>query len=249
MQAVVNNLLTNYQLQGKGKLVLLLHGWGDGSEGSQALQAELAKSYTVLAPDLPGFGKTQVPIEPWDLDNYAQFIAELLNKLQLQQPYAVIGHSNGGAIAVRAISVKLLQPQKLVLLASAGIRDSGSARRGLLHVLAKTGNLATIGLPERYRRSLRQQLYKRAGSDMLVVEGMEATFKKTIRQDIQADAKSVTQPTLLIFGNHDPAVPPFAGERFKSLIKNASLQMIDAGHFVHLDQPQQTIKLIQDFLA
>lgn len=249
MQAVVDNLLTNYQLQGKGKLVLFLHGWADNSQGSLALQKELAQSYTVLAPDLPGFGKTQAPSEGWNLDNYAQFVAALLQKLQLEQPYAIIGHSNGGAVAVRGIAMQLFKPQKLVLLASAGIRDTNSVRRLFFQILAKTGNLATIGLPERYRRSLRQQLYKRAGSDMLIVEELKDTFKKTVRQDIQHDAQTVAQPTLLIFGEHDQAVPAFAGERFKSLIQNAELHMVDAGHFVHLDQAEQTATLVKDFLG
>ena len=156
MQVVVDNLLTNYQLQGKGKLVLFLHGWGDSSQGSLALQNELTKSYTVLAPDLPGFGKTQAPDKGWDLDDYAHFIKSFLDKLRLEQPYAVIGHSNGGAIAIRASAQKILEPHKIVLLAAAGIRSDGSLKRGLLQVLAKTGNIATIGLPERYRRNLRE---------------------------------------------------------------------------------------------
>ena len=248
MQVVVDNLLTNYQLQGKGKLVLFLHGWGDSSQGSLALQNELTKSYTVLAPDLPGFGKTQAPDKGWDLDDYAHFIKSFLDKLRLEQPYAVIGHSNGGAIAIRASAQKVLEPHKIVLLAAAGIRSDGSLKRGLLQVLAKTGNIATIGLPERYRRNLRESLYKSAGSDALLVEGMKETFKKTVRQDVQADAKVLQQPTLLVYGAQDKAVPPYMGERYAQLIQNSSLQMIEAGHFVHLDKPAEVTSLIQDFL-
>lgn len=249
MQVIVDQLLTSYELQGKGPLVLFLHGWGDAAKGSSTLRKQLAKHYTVLAPDLPGFGNTQAPAGAWDLDDYAKFTATLLTKLELDQPYAVIGHSNGGAIAVRAIATGQLTPQKLVLLAAAGIRSGQSFRRALLQIVAKTGNIATIGLPERYRRTLRQQLYSSAGSDLLVVEGMEETFKKTVKQDVQADAAKIDLPALLIFGKNDRAVTPAMAMRYEQTLPHATLHMLEAGHFVHLDNPEKTQRLIEDFLA
>lgn len=249
MQAVVDNLLTNYQLQGKGKLVLFLHGWGDASTGSAVLQAELAKSFSVLAPDLPGFGNTQAPPHAWSLDDYVSFVTALLKKLDLSQPFAVIGHSNGGSIAIRGMAMGELQPEKLVLMGSAGIRSGRSLRRGMLQILAKVGNVATIGMPERYRKTLRRQLYKSAGSDLLAVEHMQETFKITVRQDVQSEASELTQPTLLIYGADDTATPPAMGKRYNDLINNSQLQIVDgAGHFVHLDKPGETTKLITDFL-
>lgn len=249
MQVVVSDLLTNYELTGKGKLIVFLHGWADSTGGSKVLRGELSRKYKVLAPDLPGFGKTQSPPGAWDLDNYAEWLTQLLKKLDLEQPYAIIGHSNGGAIAIRGINLGLFTPKKLVLVASAGIRKTQTFRKAFLQVVAKTGNLATIGLPERYRRALRRQLYKSAGSDLLIVESMQDTFKKTVKQDVQLDAKQVKQPTLLIFGGKDQAVPPYMGERFNQLIAGSTLQLLpNAGHFVHLDEPEQTKKLIEEFL-
>ncbi|MGH7193731.1 MAG: alpha/beta fold hydrolase, partial [Candidatus Saccharimonadales bacterium] len=95
MNVVVDNLLTDYSLSGKGRLVLLLHGWGDSSKGLAGLQRRLSDGYEVLALDLPGFGGTQAPADVWNLDDYARFVAAALKKLKLGQPYAVIGHSNG----------------------------------------------------------------------------------------------------------------------------------------------------------
>src|SRR5438105_2284867 len=109
--------MTNYQLSGKGRLVLLLHGWGDSLATWKDLQKKLASNLQVLALDLPGFGNTEAPKAVWDLDNYAQFVADFLQKLDLDQPYAVVCHSNGGALAIRAVSLGKLQPKKLVLLA------------------------------------------------------------------------------------------------------------------------------------
>lgn len=249
MNIVVNGLLTHYERAGKGKLVLLLHGWGDNSAGLRALQTALAKHYDVIALDLPGFGATQPPAEAWDLDNYAEFVQQFLRKLQLKQPYAVIGHSNGGALAIRATALGALVPQKLVLLAASGIRGGRSGKRMVLQLIAKIGNVATLALPEQYRRALRKSLYAAAGSDALVVPQLQETFRRTVRQDVQADAAALQVPTLLIFGRSDTAVPLQHGETYARLIQNAQLSVVDAGHFVHLDQSAQVTQQITEFLA
>lgn len=248
MNVVVNKLLTNYSLSGKGKLVLLLHGWGDSAKGLGVLHRQLAKDYRVLSLDLPGFGGTQAPLTPWNLDDYAGFVQSVLKKLDLAQPYAVVGHSNGGALAIRATALGLLEPSKLVLLASAGIRTGRSVRRITLKALTKVGNAATIWLPERYRRNLRESLYRTVGSDMLVVPEMQETFQQVVRQDVQADTTLITQPTLLIYAEDDPAVPMSDGRTFLRLMKDARLETVPGGHFVHLEQPERVVELIREFL-
>jgi len=249
VNVVVDRLLTNYELHGKGKLVLLLHGWGDDIKGLRGLISDLSADYHVLAVDLPGFGGTERPKQSWDLDDYAGFIANLLKKLDLAQPYAVVGHSNGGALAVRAISLRALKPEKLVLLAASGVRTNNPIKRFILKIIAKVGNVATFWMPERYRRRLRKSLYGVAGSDMLVVPELQDTFKHTVRQDVQGDAAALELPTLLIYASNDDAIPLADGRQYHSLIKDSQLEVIeDAGHFVHLDQPAQVSGLIKEFL-
>ncbi len=249
MQIVVDDLLVHYNLSGKGNLLLLLHGWGDSAAGLAGLHKRLAAKYQVLSPDLPGFGNSQAPNAVWDLDNYADFLQALLDKLEFKQLYGVIGHSNGGALAVRAISLGWLKPRKLVLLAAAGVRTNNQFKRLFLKIIAKTGNIATLWLPERQRQNLRKSLYGVAGSDMLAVPELQATFKKTVRQDIQADAVVIDVPTLLVFAANDDAIPLADGRQYRQLIKNSRLEIInDAGHFVHLDQPDKVESLVEEFL-
>jgi pimeloyl-ACP methyl ester carboxylesterase len=250
VNVIVDHKLTSYKLSGKGKLVLLIHGWGDNAATFKALQEDLSGKYTVLAVDLPGFGGSETPSKAWDLDNYALFLQALLKKLKLPEPYALIGHSNGGALVIRAISLGTLKPQKLVLIAAAGIRSGQKLKRLMLKTVAKIGNVATIWFPEGKRQALRKKLYGVAGSDMLVVPELKETFKKTVRQDVTLDAAKVKIDTLLIYAEDDHAVPLAIGRKYKQLITNSQLTVISgAGHFVHHDQEARVFQLVEEFIA
>ncbi len=248
MNLIVDDLLINYELMGKGKAVLLLHGWGDSARTFKALAQDLSKSYLIISLDLPGFGHSEAPKTVWNLDNYAVFLDHFLSKLAIQ-PYAVIGHSNGGALAIRAIAISKLKASKLVLLAASGIRNKHGLKRIGLKIVAKTGKAATLWLPSGYRQRLRQRLYGTIGSDLLVVPSLQETFKQTVRQDVQADAAKLSIPTLLIFADQDPAIPLADGRTYNQLIKKSDLKIMhSANHFVHHDQPEQVLTLIKEFL-
>ncbi|HSX17552.1 MAG TPA: alpha/beta hydrolase [Patescibacteria group bacterium] len=250
MQAVVDSLLTHYETEGKGKLVVLLHGWGDTAAGMKQLQSALAKRHTVIAVDLPGFGGTQAPSGVWGLDEYALFIAHFLQKIDAPAPAVLAGHSNGAAIAIRGLAQGVLQADKLVLLGAAGIRGTYKGRVKALRYITKFGKALTMPLPKSVKQKLRKQVYKSVGSDMLVAEGLQETFKKVVTDDVRKDAATLTQPALLIYGEQDDATPVWFGETYHQLINGSTLEILPgAGHFVHLDRPDDVNKLVQEFIA
>lgn len=248
MQIVIKGLLTSYTAVGKGKTVLCLHGWGDSLKTFQQLAAALKDTYSVVCVDLPGFGQTQMPETPWGLNEYADFVASFTEKTG-GVPYAIIGHSNGGAIAIRGLANKKLHTQKLILLSSAGIRSTYNGRKKALRVLAKAGKAATYALPKQTRERLRKKAYKVIGSDMFVAEHMQETFKKVVTDDIQQDARLLRVPALLIYGDQDDQTPSSYGEILQDSIAGSRLEIIaQAGHFAHHEQPNQVNHLVQEFL-
>jgi pimeloyl-ACP methyl ester carboxylesterase len=251
MNCVVNGLLCTYKTSGKGsKTVVLLHGWADSLATFTELQKELGKKYKVVSLDLPGFGGTDTPAEVWGLGDYAEFVVAFLDKIGQTKPYALIGHSNGGPIAICALASGQLTAKKLVLLASAGVRDVRTARKKVLKAVAKTGKLLSKPLPQSVRTRMRRRLYKAAGSDMLVAEHLQETFKKVVGQDIQEDAAGLQLPTLLIYGQNDTETPPAYGRLLNSRIVGSDLKIVtQAGHYVHHDQPTIVARAIQEFLG
>jgi len=250
-QVVVNRLLTTYSVLGSGsKKIILLHGWGDNSKTFSQLLGEInTKDYQFYIPDLPGFGRTESPRESWGLSNYAEFVGEFIKKLDLKV-YCVIGHSNGGAIAIRALSNNYMQSEKLILIASAGIRGEYRGRKMIMSLIAKAGKVATYPLPKTTKKKIRGRVYETIGSDMLVAEHLQETFKKVVSDDVRQDATKLKIDTLLIYGNEDSATPPSYGQKLSASIKDSKLELIvGAGHFVHQEYADCVADLVERFLA
>lgn len=248
MQVVINDLITRYETSGKGKAVVLLHGWGDTLASFHDLQAALEGKYQVVSLDLPGFGQTQPPPGTWGLTEYANFVNKFLAKLKIT-PYAIIGHSNGGAIAIRGLSNGQLKAAKLILLASSGIRDEYKGRVKAIRLITKTGKALSKPLPKAVKLKLRRKVYNVIGSDMLVAENLQQSFKKIVAEDVRTDAAKIKAATLLLYGDRDQTTPLSYGKLLADELKNSILDEISpAGHFPHHDQPEQVASQVKEFL-
>lgn len=249
MQVIVDSLMTSYARTGKGKAVLLLHGWGDSARGLRQLAEDLSGQYQVIVVDLPGFGGTQAPPSAWGLTDYAEFVGHFLQKIGIKEVWAVVGHSNGGAIALRGLGQGQLSAERLVLLASAGIRNVYKGRNKFLRIVTKAGKAATMPLPATVKKKLRRKVYSTIGSDMLVAEHLQETFKRVVTDDVREDAARVTIPALLIYGEQDQAAPVWYGEQYKEILPHATLEVLGGtGHFVHIEKPEAVTKAIGEFL-
>ena len=248
MQVVVDSLLTNYTRLGSGKTVVVLHGWGDNIAGIAPFLKGLSSTYDVVAMDVPGFGGTQAPDTSWGLDEYAGFLESFLTKLNIK-PHAIIGHSNGGAIAIRALAHGL-KTDKLVLLASAGVRGDNKKSVGVARVITKVGKVLAKPLPQKTQRKLRSSVYATLGSDMLVAEHMQETFKRIVADDVREDAAKITQPTLLIYGQNDVSTPVHIGMTLQAAIAKSKIEIIpDVGHMLPTDATDTILKMITEFVS
>lgn len=248
MQVAVESLLTHYQRTGSGKTLVLLHGWGDSAQGFAPLIHLLAPHYDVIAPDLPGFGQTSPPTAVWGLREYGEFVGRFLRKLEAT-PYAVVGHSNGGAIAIRGLTEQLFASEKLVLLASAGVRNQYKGRVKAIRYVTKAGKALTTPLPKSVKKRLRQKVYSTVGSDMLVAEHLQESFKRVVTDDVQAEAATLRLPTLLVYGDKDVSTPLEHGQKLHAAIAGSELEVIpDAGHFLTIENTARVASLIEEFV-
>jgi pimeloyl-ACP methyl ester carboxylesterase len=156
---------------------------------------------------LPGFGKSQNPPEAWGVNNYADFVNHFLKKISISHVFAIAGHSNGGTIALYGLSRGSLKAKKLVLLASAGVRDQQRSRKRVIKVIARSGKTLTKVLPSSTQNKIKTKFYKSIGSEELLLPNLKETFRRVISEDVQDKAKTLDIPSLLIYGTADKATP------------------------------------------
>ena len=229
MQCIVNEVPVHYVDEGSGPVILMLHGWRNGAE-----------SFDQLA----NFGRSGRSPKVQNLEDYAAFLKDFLDKLEIGHLQSVLGHSMGGQIAIHAVSTNTLKTKHLILLASAGVRAEHRLRKTAIRAAAKVARpLVSQGLKGR--------LYKSIGSDYSATLPAEqrAVLDQVLQTDVQAEAARVKVPTLLLYGSRDTDTPARYGERFADLITHSRLEIVDAGHHLHQEQPEQVAKLIKDFLA
>ncbi len=249
MQIVVDSFMVNYQRIGKGPIIVFVHGWGDNHKTFLQLAQQLSRTHELVLLDLPGFDGQRLP-KTWDLADYSEFIASCLKKIDAKTITALIGHSNGGAICISGLASGTLKANKLVLLASSGVRDVNSSKKSTYKVLAKVGKVLSRPLPQRRRQKLRQALYDRIGSDYLLIPELAETFKQITSHDVRSESKKVEVPTLLLYGSDDTATPPEFGEILQQQIPNSELEIVDgADHFLHHSHASYIARRVAAFLG
>jgi pimeloyl-ACP methyl ester carboxylesterase len=102
--------------------VVLLHGWALAQHTYRdVIETIAAQGCRVIAPAMPGFGGTaDLPGDSFSLRGYAQWVADLLDTLEIEEPAVVVGHSFGGGVAVRFAHDLPSRVRSLVLVNSIG---------------------------------------------------------------------------------------------------------------------------------
>lgn len=96
--AVVAGQRLHYRLAGVGEPVVLLHGWPQHSLHWHTVAPELAKTYQVVVPDLPGCGGSSIPRSGFDKKTLAEAVRELVQQLDLG-PIRLVGYDHGAGVA------------------------------------------------------------------------------------------------------------------------------------------------------
>ena len=105
---------------GSGPALLLIHGIGDNADSWADVIPELAKDYTVIAPDLLGHGQSDKPRADYSIGAYANAMRDLLSVLDVDR-VTVMGHSLGGGVAMQFAYQYPERCERLVLVGTGGV--------------------------------------------------------------------------------------------------------------------------------
>ena len=232
------NSISFLERPGDDPPVLLLHGWGASAATFTPLLQGLATGRRLLAPDLPGFGESPLGRGGWTTTGYADLVQGWLESLGVRR-YSLLGHSYGGALAIR-LAAGSFPPDRLLLCAPSGIRP-GAAAPPSFRVRAYKGLRGGARvLPPPWRSRFQEWLVARMGSQdyRAAAPALRPTLVAAVREDLSPLAARLSLPTLVVWGSQDPELPlvPHA-QRLVELIPGAELVVFEgSGHFPFLDQ-------------
>ena len=248
----VQNIEVSYKIVGEGPAILILHGWGRGSDSWVEVQEKLAKAgYRVVVPDLPGFGQSELPQTVWGVNDYVAFAGKFAEKLNLGT-FVLMGHSFVGQVALKFAHMYPEKIEKLVLVAPAAIRREPGQREIFIQRIAKTGGLALSFLPGEVLRNFARKVFARiiGRSDYLEAQGIKREImQKVLREDLSHLFSQISTKTLLIWGENDRPVPLEDGYFMEKHIPHARLRVIlQVGHRVNKEAPEKLQEIILEFL-
>jgi pimeloyl-ACP methyl ester carboxylesterase len=240
---------------GNGDPLVLVHGYlGGSSQWAAELQA-LGQHLDVIAPDLPGFGKSRHLASPDRIEGYASAVLDALDRLGVQR-FHLLGHSMGGMIVQEMVRLAPTRVDRLVLY--------GTGPLGLLpgrfETMARSRErLAEDGVDTTARRISATWLlhrehspHARALGDLAAqasAQAAEAALWAMERWDGRPNLPHITQPTLIVWGDKDRSYQWPQIETLWREIAGASLAVLPhCSHALHLEYPRVFHSLLLDFL-
>jgi pimeloyl-ACP methyl ester carboxylesterase len=262
----------SYRMAGSGPALVLLHGVTCSSKTWEEVIPELAKHFTVIAPDLLGHGESAKPINEYSSGAYACNVRDLLLELGHTR-VTLVGHSLGGGIAMQFSYQFPEMTERLVLMSSGGL---GRELHAMLRMAALPGAAAVLP----WLCSSRLRSVVDGGARLLGRTGLRAStdvrevwrgfgtlgdadtrraFLHTMRTVVDVGGQRASavdrlylaaqMPTLIVWGENDKIIPMSHAETAHAGIEGSRLEIFrGAGHFPYLDEPARFVSVLMDFV-
>lgn len=242
--------------------ILLLHGLFNDSTLWRAQVEPLALLGRVVALDLPGHGRSEVP-PPFDLPGHAEALAGALGAIDVRRAVCV-GLSWGASLALH---LALSHPASVAALAllGPGAEAQTRFRKAKYRLLAATvrrfgltpwlarGQIAPLMFSARSRRERPELVdeFVRSATAVPRAAVIRAALAAAIdRPDILGRLGALSVPTLVLCGRDDRGNPPVLSEHIARAIPGARLEWIEeAGHLSPLERPEEVNRFLVPFVA
>ena len=237
-----------WRIWGAGPQVVLLHG-GHGAWSHWIRNIlPLAERFTVIVPDMPGFGDSASPPDPYTADSMAAIMANGLDRILGESTFSIVGFSFGGVMGSHLAKERPDRITRLVLVGAGGL---GLPRPKM----GEMRNWKRLDTDAERRDAHRNNLAVLMLHDPANIEGLALHIQSTntVRTRINSRKISLTDtgrralstfsaPLAGIWGIHDAtATGEFLDAReqlVKSLDTDAEFVRLDGGHWIQFEQPE-----------
>jgi len=238
--------------------VLLVHGFPLSSEIWQKLIPLLKTDYRIIAPDLRGHGLTDAPMIEYSLEQMADDLFNLLNKLKIEKVHFV-GHSMGGYIALAFLEK---YPEKLLsitMLHSTTYADTEEGLKGREQTIKTIENEGLAKYAENMANKLFAQDFALANPEEVaeiakiinttslraVIQTIKAIMKRPCRTNRLAEANI---PVLFLMGAEDSLIPSARILPLQEMLPKANFRiMAKVGHMGMIEEPVEVARILREF--
>lgn len=257
LRAEVGGLSVAYERTGDGPALVLLHGFTHDSRVWRPQLESLSDQFTVIAWDAPGAGQSPDPPETFEIGDWADCLAGLLDAARVQVAH-VLGLSWGGLLAQEFYRGHTARVRSLILADTyAGWKGSlpEPMPQERLAACMRDASLAPSEfvpryLPGMFGESPRQEVRDSLGrimSDFHPV-GFRLMATALAHADTRELLPNIRVPTLLVWGDADARSPMTVAHQMRDAIPGARLAVISgAGHISNLEDPARFDTEVRDF--
>ncbi len=237
----IKGIKTVFLETGRGETLVWIPGWGAGGSTYQAIFHLLEKDYHLISPDMPGFGKADIPKKIWDLEEYGEYVSSFIDQLSLKN-ITLIGHSTGAAIALHT-ATKSNSIKRLILIGPYGLPLGQSRHKLLIRYLREfftelkeTANVSTF--------------IKTSTNLLSIMRNIKYTLPYTLHifdeqlQNNETLFTKITVPTLILWGKDDKIFGKDYADKIRHSLPNAAIHEVEGTHNWIIFRPQQLLSYL-----
>jgi 3-oxoadipate enol-lactonase len=251
------NGTVNADETGKGAPLFLFHSLLSDRASFDAIAPELAKSFRVIVPELPGFGRSQAV--GGGLPDIADRMAEAVRDAAAGEPAIVLGNGYGGFVALQ-MAIRHRGVASRFIFADCGAAFSESGREAFRNMAAASKAKGLAAITDVAMRRLFAPEFQAANPTLMAdrraafLRTDEEVFRAACAQlaelDLRGELAKVTVPALVLVGEQDEATPPPMSHELAAGLPDARLRIIaGCAHVPQLQAPRIFLDAIADFVA
>ncbi len=254
---ITNQGSVHYEVFGRGKPVILLHGWLESWGLWQETMDFLGDSYRTYAIDFWGFGESDKKRESFTIPDFVALVNDFMEHLGMKHA-PLVGHSMGGTVS---LSVAINYPQRVSKIVVIGSPIEGSS----LSILLKLAGIRTIAnLVYRMMNALKLGIRLAApiitresqwpamihrDLNQVTLESFLLSISSLRQTNLTHQLAPIYQPVMGMYGDRDVIVNPNQWSLLDTHLQRVRIERFRrAGHFIMLDEPQQFKTILKDYL-
>lgn len=248
-----------YYSKGSGPKLILLHAAGHDHRDFDAILPALISRYEVILLDWPGHGKSIWTAEEEISAVYFPILLKEFLEKKAPEGSILLGNSIGGYASLKLALENPKLVRGLILVDTGGMNELDFSSKAFIKLKSYSWFTSTIWnlFPKFYTKVENEhtkeifERIKEAKYQPKAVETNVSLWKSFLdeRYNLRNLVSNISQPTLILWGKHDPVIYPRFGMDLHTQILKSEFVLLDTGHIPFAEDPEKFLQILFGFLS